>query len=114
MITKFSVFMMLILLNPTLPGTELRRAPFDTLRNESRLTNDELRYFFERSMESVIAEIIDQDSDGIVDNMRIEVEEFIGRMFIILHCRKRFDFKPDPRLDRIAARFDSPRVLSLA
>jgi hypothetical protein len=100
---RFTVCVSLILLLGSLRlfGSELQRAPFDTLRNESRLTDGELRFCFERSMEDAIAEAIDRDGDGKVDNMHMDVEEFIGRMFIILHCRKPFDFKPDPRLDRV-------------
>jgi hypothetical protein len=68
----------------------------DTLGNESRLSNADLRYYFEHLQEyRVAAKLLDRDRDGIVDGMTLPVEEFLARMSIILSDRVPFDYKCD-------------------
>lgn len=70
---------------------------FDSLKNTSLLSDDELRYHFEGLMESQVAEILDQDRDGIADGTRVEVMEFIERMKIILSDREPFEYRVTPQ-----------------
>ena len=70
---------------------------FDSLRNTSRLSDEELRYYFEGLMEEEAAEILDQDRDGIADGTRVEVMEFIERMKIILSDRMPFVYRVKPQ-----------------
>ena len=70
---------------------------FDSLRNTSRLDDDQLRYYFEGLMEEEAARVLDQDEDGIADGTRVEVMEFIERMKIILGDRQPFVYRVTPQ-----------------
>ena len=65
---------------------------FDTLRNTSRLTDQELRDGFERFLEWQMERTLDCDKNGIADFTGIPVEEFLGRMKIILSDREPFEY----------------------
>ena len=74
-----------------------RELAYDSLRNSSRLSDDELRWYFEGHMESEMAEVLDQDHDGIADGTRVELMEFIHRMKIILSDREPFEYRVTPQ-----------------
>jgi hypothetical protein len=85
----------------------------DPLVNNSCLSDEDLRYYFEHHEEHRTArKLLDKDGDGVVDGMRLSVDEFLARMAMILSSRMPFDYKcdvfgnpiecerPDPPVDK--------------
>lgn len=66
---------------------------FDSLRNTSCLSNEQLRYYFEYGEEDIAAKVIDRDGDGFEDSSGIEIWEFLARMEIILQRSGPFEYK---------------------
>lgn len=87
--------------DPPRPDRDMPRRPpawyyRDPLVNNSCLSDEELRYYFEHHEEHRTArKLLDTDGDGIVDGMRLSVDEFLARMAIILSSRTPFDYKCD-------------------
>ena len=82
-------------------GFPVSNNPIDGLMNESRLSNEQLRSYFEHNDQNTAAERIDLDGNGIVDFMDIEVWEFLARMELILYMEKPFEYKIDAQGNRI-------------
>jgi hypothetical protein len=63
--------------------------PFiDNMPNRSRLTDEEIQWYFDNSTTAELRNALDQDGDGYADGTGRPVAEFMARMRIILICRQ--------------------------
>ena len=78
-----------ILLLLLTPAVYAQPVPFvDNLRNTSILSDEEIEWYLVNSTREELAARLDLNNDGIADGTRLDVHEFIGRMEVIIICRK--------------------------